>query len=264
MMSDIEQSPNASPNTLWIFLRGLGRDKRHWTPFFSEFKQYVNEEHIISIDLPGNGDFHKLNSPTKPEAYLEHVRHLLNEYKVQNQIPLTRKVNLVAISFGGMIAMQWLKQCPNELDKVWLINTSMKPWSTMTQRLRITAWPKVILGLFQTPEQREISVRQLTTQYHKTDDVLLRQWQEWAKAKPVRAANILRQIYTASHFKAPELSQDATQKVTIVTSARDELVHPNCSIQIAKNLGLELITQPNAGHDLPLDEPIWLAKILFR
>lgn len=249
---------------LWVFLRGLGRDKRHWTPFFNVFKQQMNPENIISIDLPGNGDYYKTNSPTKAQDYLNHVRERLDEYKAQKNLPADTPVNLVAISFGGMIAMQWLKQCPKELQSVYLINTSMKPWSKMTERLRIAAWPKVISGLFLSPAKREISVRKLTTQYYKRDDELLAQWQEWAVQKPVTAINILKQIYTASRFKAPELPKSTIEKITIIVSAQDELVHPDCSLQIAKRLGADIITHPRAGHDLPLDEPEWLCKILLR
>lgn len=253
-----------TPDTLWIFLRGLGRDKRHWQPFFSVFDQKIDNDQRISIDLPGNGDFYTSTSPTKPDAYLEHVRLGLKEYRAQNNLSDDTQIKLVAISFGGMIAMQWLKQYPHELESVFLINTSMKPWSKMTQRLRLVAWPKVISGLFQSPAKREISVRQLTTQYHKTNTALLEQWQSWANEKPVKAQNILRQIYTASRFKAPTLSKSSIDKITIIVSAKDELVHPDCSIQIAKHLGAKLITQPNAGHDLPLDEPKWLAENLNK
>lgn len=251
-------------NTLWIFLRGLGRDKRHWTPFFNVFKQQVNQVNAISIDLPGNGDYYKTKSPTKAHDYLAHVRERLNEYKAQKNLPPDTQVNLVAISFGGMIAMQWLKQFPDELTSVYLINTSMKPWSKITQRLRIAAWPKVISGLFQLPQKREFSVRQLTTQFHKTDTALLEQWQNWANEKPVSALNILRQIYTASRFRAPSLPKSSIEKMTIIVSARDELVHPDCSRQIAKNLGAKIITHQHAGHDLPLDDPKWLCKTLLK
>lgn len=257
-------SKNQSTDTLWIFLRGLGRDKRHWTPFFNAFKKHAEDKYVLSIDLPGNGDFHKLASPTNPQAYLEHVRQHLDDYKTQNNLSGDLAIKLVAISFGGMIAMQWLKHYPSELNSVCLINTSMKPWSSVTQRLRIAAWPKVISGLFQAPSEREISVRQLTTHYFKADDVLLKQWQDWANEKPVKAMNILRQIYTASQFKAPLLEQNAIEKVTIIVSANDELVHPDCSRQIATHLGSKIITHPTAGHDLPLDDPEWLCKALLR
>lgn len=262
----MNRSANKTDKTepLWLFLRGLGRDKRHWQPFFNIFKQTVGEHNIISVDLPGNGDYYSLTSPTKAGDYLSHVRKKLHQYKTQHKVSNDRPIHLVAISFGGMIAMQWLKQHPEELSKVWLINTSMKPWSKMTQRLKLVAWPKVISGLFQSPAKREISIRQLTTQYYKSNNELLQQWQAWAKEKPVKASNIIRQIYTASRFKATNLPKASIDKITVIVSAKDELVHPDCSRQIAHNLGANITTHPSAGHDLPLDEPEWLREELLR
>ena len=48
--------------------------------------------------------------------------------------------------------------------------------------------------------------------------------------------------------------------VLVLGSAKDRLVDPNCSIQLARQANLPLKMHPDAGHDLPLDDPQWVVK----
>jgi hypothetical protein len=44
----------------------------------------------------------------------------------------------------------------------------------------------------------------------------------------------------------------------MINSLGDRLAHESCSTAIASKLSVPLITHPDAGHDLPMDDPEWL------
>jgi hypothetical protein len=48
----------------------------------------------------------------------------------------------------------------------------------------------------------------------------------------------------------------------VLSSLHDRLVHVSCSDKIAAHLGAKHERHPLAGHDLPLDDPLWLTDRL--
>jgi hypothetical protein len=50
--------------------------------------------------------------------------------------------------------------------------------------------------------------------------------------------------------------------VLILASRADALVHCACSSKLAAAWGATLIAHPWAGHDLPHDDPVWLAETI--
>jgi predicted alpha/beta hydrolase family esterase len=48
--------------------------------------------------------------------------------------------------------------------------------------------------------------------------------------------------------------------VLVLASLGDGLVDPACSWRMAKAWGVELRLHASAGHDLPLDDPEWVAR----
>ena len=49
----------------WILLRGLTREARHWGAFTSLLAQRSGED-VVTLDLPGSGEFAALPSPALP------------------------------------------------------------------------------------------------------------------------------------------------------------------------------------------------------
>jgi hypothetical protein len=46
----------------------------------------------------------------------------------------------------------------------------------------------------------------------------------------------------------------------ILASAMDQLVEARCSIRLAGRWQTGLALHPSAGHDLPLDDGVWVAR----
>lgn len=50
----------------------------------------------------------------------------------------------------------------------------------------------------------------------------------------------------------------------MLVSERDRLVNPACSRRLAEATGAVLEQHPQAGHDLPLDDPTWTVDAIAR
>ena len=61
----------------WVLLRGLVREKRHWEGFPEQFQAAVPQDTVITLDLPGNGEFWQERSPTRIAAMVAHAREQL-------------------------------------------------------------------------------------------------------------------------------------------------------------------------------------------
>ena len=71
---------------------------------------------------------------------------------------------LLAMSLGGMVATSWAQRYPIEIGRLVLINTSTRPFSSLTDRLRPTNWAKlgVLAARWQNSDYSESTVQQLT------------------------------------------------------------------------------------------------------
>lgn len=245
----------------WILLRGLIREQRHWGQFATEMQKAFPGDRIIMLDLPGNGARCR---ETSPASIADMVESLRQQY---NAIGIDGPIHMIALSLGGMIAVQWLSQYPQEFAFAALINSSAKPFSPAWRRLRPGNYGTILNLLCTKPsaEKRERAIIAMTTARQSPDrqQVLAAEWAEYARTHPVSRSNTRRQLRAAMRFRAPQHLPEGVP-VVIVNSAADHLVHPSCSQRLAEAWSCPLLTHPDAGHDLPLDDPHWLLQQLKR
>ena len=238
--------------TDWIFLRGLIREQRQWGRFVNEFETCIVDSTVHTIDLPGNGELNFMRSPVNMREMVEACRCQLLEQG------LAPPYKLFAVSMGAMVAVQWATSFPDEVLSMVLINTSMRPFSPVYQRLRwrscISILKLAIKGA--NAEQWERAILQMTT-HHPREDVL-RNWQALRERFPVTGANAMRQLFAAAMFKASP--RKPTSQILLLASDRDQLVSGECSKTIARSWNVPLKLHLTAGHDLPLDDGLWVAN----
>jgi len=238
----------------WVLLRGLTRESRHWGAFPARFADRVGAARIVALDLPGNGALHALPSPTRVDAMAAHGRAALQ------RLGITPPVHLLAMSLGAMVATAWAAAAPGEIGAAVLINTSLRPFSPFHQRLRPANYGR-LLRLWLTRADAadwERSVLTMTSRGRGRDDAaLLRDWVAYRRECPVRALNALRQLCAAARFRAPLASPFA--RALLLGSAHDALVDPRCTDALARRWSVEARLHPWAGHDLPLDDAMWVA-----
>lgn len=237
--------------TTWVFLRGLVRQHRHWEDFPWQFQAAFPEAQLLLPDTPGNGDLHDHESPASIADMVESVREQLQARGV------TGPVQLLAISMGGMIGVEWMERYPEEIERAVLINTSLRGLSRFGERLRRDAWGDLLRGLvFPSALQREQLILELSSNLHPDRAALARKWAGYARECPTRRLNALRQLVAAASYHAPAARPH--EHVLLLQSLGDRLVDPVCTTRIAECWRWPMATHPDAGHDLTLDDGPWV------
>ncbi|MEX3909114.1 alpha/beta fold hydrolase, partial [Paraburkholderia sp. BR14319] len=119
----------------WILLRGLTRESRHWGAFATLL---AARDGVLPIDLPGNGTAVHERSPLAVDDYVDTLRAQALRYGAR---PPYR---VLAMSLGGMVATAWALRYPDEIGRLVLVNTSMRPFSRVDERLRPSAWAALV------------------------------------------------------------------------------------------------------------------------
>ena len=234
----------------FVLIRGLLREARHWGDFPEMLQKQYPDALILTPDIPGNGTLCHLTSPNTIAGMTDALRE---------QIPDHTPLRLIALSMGGMIALEWMNRYPEQVNSAVLINTSLSNISPFYQRLRWQNYPKV-LKLFFTPKlEREQLILQLTSNNHTHDNELIRNWQLWQQTNPVSSTSALNQLLAAATFSFRSLP---IHPILIISSSADRLVDYRCSLKLQQRWHKDYRQHNTAGHDLPLDDPYWLLTTL--
>ncbi|WP_305907009.1 alpha/beta hydrolase [Methylomarinum sp. Ch1-1] len=231
----------------FVLIRGLLREARHWGEFTDDLRQRFPNARILTPDLPGNGRLHRLTSPNTIAAMTEALRE---------QIKVGIPVDLIALSMGGMVAIDWMARYPDEIRSSVLINTSARPLSPFYRRLRWQSYPRLISMLCHSKQQQEQDILSLTSNRHRGDSELLSNWRQWQRQCPVTSYSARNQLRAAANFTLPPRPP---HPMLIVASGGDRLVDCRCSRQLYQAWRTDYRQHDTAGHDLALDEPAWLA-----
>ncbi len=237
-----------------LFLRGLTREIGHWDGLPEAFFEKTNIP-VLSLDLPGAGVFHQMTSPRDLDSYVEFLRE-----RVQKGGPLI----LIGISMGGMIALRWSLLYPEEVQTVFLINSSAKNLSKPKERFNFKEW-RVLLKILLTRSvaKKEELILSLTTNKLSAEKkvAVTKRFVSIQSQRPVSMRSSINQLYAANTFR---ISSRPKIPVTVIYSKGDRLVHPSCSEKLVELLGASRAVHPDAGHDLPLDDPQWLLSQLAK
>jgi pimeloyl-ACP methyl ester carboxylesterase len=241
----------------WVLLRGLTREAEHWGDFRTLLARELGAERSVTIDLPGTGQRVREPSPLQVEAIMQACRGALLAQ------PVRPPYVLVGLSLGGMVAAAWASAWPGELAGCVLINSSMRPFSRLQERLRLRQWPTLLQVLAtRDPVRAERTVLRLTSAAPLEHADVLDAWVAIRRARPVSGANALRQLLAAARYRHPGPAPRVP--VLVASGGADALVNPVCSATLARRWGAPHIVEPRAGHDLPLDAGPWLAAELAR
>jgi len=243
----------------WFFIRGLMREAAHWEDFPKTFESAFPGTKVVLIDLPGNGQHWNSKSPLTVSEMansirLEVRRHLEPETRKLGKNP---KCFVLAISLGGMVALEWLQRFPEEVSGGVFINISLSGVNPFYQRLKPKAWmPLLDIAFTRDIKNRERKVLDLTTSHFPAKESSLLKRVEAYQKHPSTKLNFVRQLIAASRFR-PKLTQ-IKPPVLLLNSLGDRLVDSDCSSVIQTRWNLELKTHPTANHDLPLEDPQWV------
>ncbi|OGG98191.1 MAG: hypothetical protein A2508_01945 [Candidatus Lambdaproteobacteria bacterium RIFOXYD12_FULL_49_8] len=238
-------------NRRWILLRGLIRDQRHFEGFEKRLAEFTGDE-VFCIDLPGNGSRYK---ETSPNSIADMALGLRKEAK---RLQIEPPYHILAVSLGGMVALEWTHLFRPEIAGLVIINTSAKGLTPFYQRLRWQNYQKIVRNLLlsDSVKLKEATIIDLTLNLYPDQLALLKRWIQYAQERPTRRINGLRQLWAASNYTLPlPLPHLPT---LILASAKDRLVAYENSLILAKLAGGVAQVHPQAGHELLLDDPAWV------
>ncbi len=157
-----------------------------------------------------------------------------------------------------MLATDWVHRFPSDFSRVVIINSSAGDLSPVHHRLRLGNLPRLLRSVTsRDPVERELGILALTTATHGEDRALACEWAGYlADARPRRRVTVA-QLLAAVRFRAPPV---LPVPALILGSEGDRFTDPSCSRRLAERFAAELRVHPSAGHDLPTDDPSWVAS----
>lgn len=237
----------------FYLIRGLIREKGHWGSFLAHLHNVFPDAKVTTIDIPGAGDYYQSPSPLTIRQMVEQMRQDFLKERTDDE-----ESYLIAISLGGMIAMEWMRYFPADFKKATLINTSFGGISPVYQRL----FPSALFYLLKVPvlkgRAKESHILKLVSNHADIFEETLNMWEVIQKERPVSLSNTIRQLLAAARFKIGEFHPPIPLK--ILASTTDRMVSVECSRAIAKKWKLPITEHPTAGHDLSVDDPEWVAQ----
>jgi len=244
----------------WLLLRGLTREARHWGDMKMLLQQHLGKgqgapsDPVLTLDLPGNGVWSSQTSPGSVRAMVESARVQLASMGARPPYAL------MAMSLGGMVATDWAQRYPDEVTRLVLINTSMRPYSRFTERLRPASWALVLLLAlrWRSAQPAERIIFRLTCNRQASEQADLAHWLEIRTSAPVTANSALRQLFAAALFCSGPTPPRCP--VLVLSSTADRLVDARCSMALAAAWLAPHYRHPWAGHDLPHDDAPWVAQ----
>ncbi len=236
-------------------LRGLFRESRHWGRFAPLLKEALPAgDTVTALDLPGAGERYRESSPWTISDIVDAVR------MEAHRRDLPKPFSLVAISLGGMVALDWMRAYPDDIRDFIIMNTSDRT-SQFFMRLRYQVWTELgrVLAIRDATE-RELQIVKVISNVPANYLAVATEWAQWAREAPMSTRSVAAQMFAASRFRAPD---SLSQSGAFLVSLGDRMVDPSCSLKIAQRLGRPIITHSWAGHDLTLDDPEWATQSIL-
>lgn len=240
----------------WVLVRGVKQDQRHWRGFPARLAARTGGE-VTTLDLPGTGAAFDRPAPWTVEGLADDLAR-----RWEAERPDAGPWGLCGLSLGGMVALAWAARRPPGLATLVVGNSSAGDLARPWQRFTPATWralPRLVTR--RDPARREREVLQLTTSAlaDAERDRVAADFAALHAERPFRRSVLVRQLVAGAGFRAP---RRVDVPVRVLVGARDRLVDPACSAALARRLGAPLHTHPDAGHDLGLDAPDWLAEQL--
>lgn len=236
----------------WVLLRGLAREKGHWAKFDEKMMESFKGE-VLCIDLPGAGESLLDAVPLSIRGMTDFVRD-----KWLRQRNSNRNWSLLAISLGGMIAMDWCARYPQDFNLLVTINSSTKKLSLPFERISPLAVKSLLKTLFiNDVYKREELILNLITNHSDVDKEISKEWGDLAKKRQIKIRNFFKQLFAASKFNLPS---KIDVPFLVLASEKDRFTSSRCSKKIAIYFDVPIELHPTAGHDLPIDDGKWIIE----
>jgi len=153
---------------------------------------------------------------------------------------------------GAMLAMDWGDRYREDFERFILINPSASDLSPFYDRINLFQADNFLrAALAPSPRVREEQILRICVN-QKLEELPY----EPTSFSRLQAFN---QLLAASRYRSPPLWSKPT---LVLSSIQDRLVAARAHHAVAFKLRASVISHPQAGHDLPLEDPDWTAKAI--
>ena len=172
-----------------------------------------------------------------------------------------RPLHLLAMSLGAMVAIAWAQRHPGELAR----HGADQHQCAAAQSLLAAPAAARLAGAAAQPARPDVAARARSS--HPGADQPHRGRLARREGAAGRLGRLAAGLASAPQqccadcwpprFHAPE--QAPPVPLLLLAGAGDRLVDPACSRRLARTWQVPLLEHAQAGHDLPLDDPDWVA-----
>lgn len=228
--------------------------------FFSGIIPYLAQKfHVLAPDLPGCGlrgeeGSQELNGKHTITAYVEFLRRLIKQLKMG-------KVNLLGVSMGGTIALEWAKNYPNEVLKVVAFEPNLGRGDIsfigklMIMEGKMKFSRPLLRWIYAESSEREESFKRLSSKDKKS--LMDELYGASLRAAEESAEDILRgqDIESYQKIQSPTL--------LLAGGLKTSVSNPEEAERLGKIIpGAKVVKFPHAGHGLIMEDPAGIAKLV--
>jgi pimeloyl-ACP methyl ester carboxylesterase len=238
----------------WLLLRGLIREQRHWKGLPDVFESLVDGAKVFCLDHPGIGTERHRPSPRSVPGIMADVRRRWLDLREAHP----GDWSVYSVSLGSMVGLNWVQTHPGDFRRIVVTGTSVANLSPLFQRFKadnIHLVPRIFVT--EDGYTRERAVLRATVSDRTPIDDLAREYADFSLDLPTLRRTGLSQLFAASRLK---LQPGMPIPLLVLNALGDKLVDPRCSERVAAYFKAPLISHPWAGHDLPLEDPEWVAN----
>jgi pimeloyl-ACP methyl ester carboxylesterase len=236
----------------WLLLKGLTRDARHWGDFPAALQAHTGTAPLC-LDHAGVGTQLGFTAPTTVAGMTDDLRARFLLHKRPGE-----RWGILGVSLGGMVTLDWMARYPDDFGHGVVVNSSAADVGFPWERLRYQRARDLLRCAVGSDEARERTILHMCTRLSgEALEETTRQWTRLAVERPLPSDVAARQLAAGLRFTLP---QRLYVPALVMVGRGDRLVNPRISDRIASRLRLPVASHPEAGHDLPLDAPDWVAE----
>ncbi|MGE0633069.1 MAG: alpha/beta fold hydrolase [Pseudobdellovibrionaceae bacterium] len=257
----------AAPGNPTVFLlNGLTYSTEQWNDFIPFLLK--NKIGVVRIDLFGMGQslIMKSGPPLSAISYQDQVEDLKG---LMDVLKIKGPHNLLGLSYGGAIAMAFVKQYPSLVNKLILMAPFTKPVGAQDTWIRSQIWfvrKTNPMNPFSDDDLYDYYLRQIVySTYPSAEPVIL--------SHPYKLEGVYRLVQGVRKFLASEaVGSFPVKSVHLVLAARDQYIEPSVFSEFWNSVPAEsrssLLVINDSEHKIPQNVPDfsagWVYNILMN
>ncbi|MBB5206118.1 pimeloyl-ACP methyl ester carboxylesterase [Inhella inkyongensis] len=258
-LSDSQWGALAGSPQHWLLIGGIARESALWIDgpklLLARLRRLDPQVQLHLLDLPGTGALWRERSPSHVAELVENLRKRVKR--------LEGPVGLIASSGSTGVATEWARRYPEEVGALVLLSPAMRPFTSLIRAVRPSLWPTLMALVLGRRSPLALNERWFASTTHRRAEdveVLDSEWQRLHDEHPVKLRNAFAQGLAIWRYQASR--RRPMRRILLLAGHKDKWFDWRISQAISRAWGAALRVHPDAGHDLLLDDPDWVAQSL--